>query len=89
MLHLVSLATSPTAQAAAAGDVMTDVVTRGVAIVAVVVFVGVVLARISPEVVDVLLTVRSVVVAVVVVAAIAVAVFAVTVGVGALAGVAH
>jgi hypothetical protein len=89
MLHLVSLATSPTAQAAAAPDVMTDVVTRGVAVVAVVVFVAFLLARISPDVVDVLLTVRSVVVAVVVVAAIALAVFALTVGVGALAGVTH
>ena len=41
------------------------------------------------RVVDVLLTVRTVVVAVVVVAAIALAVFALTVGVGALAGVTH
>ena len=89
MLHLASLATSPTAQAAAAPDVMTDVLTRGVAIVAVAVGVAVLLARISPDVVDVLITVRGIVVAVVVVAAIALAVFAVTVGVGALAGVSH
>ena len=88
MLHLASLATSPTAQAAAP-DVMTDVLTRGLAIVAVVVFVAVLLARISPDVVDLLITVRSVVVAVVVVAAIALAVFALTAGVGALAGVPH
>jgi hypothetical protein len=89
MLHLASLATSPTAQAAAAPDVMTDVLTRGFAVVAVAVALAVLLARISPDVVDLLITVRSVVVAVVVVAAIALAVFAVTVGVGALAGVSH
>ncbi len=86
MLHLAFLATSPTAQAAATGDVVTDVLTRGFAILAVVVFVAVLLARISPDVVDVLLTVRSVVAAVVVVVAVAVTVFAVVAGVSALAG---
>ena len=86
MLHLASLATAHPAQAAAAGDLMTDVATRGIAIVAVVAVIAVVLARISPDLIDVLVTVRSVLVAVVVLAAIAIAVFAVTVGVGALAG---
>ena len=87
MLHFASLATAPSAQAAASGDLMTDVATRGIAIVAVVAVIAVVLARISPDVIDVLVTVRSVLVAVVVLAAIASAGFAVTVGVGALAGV--
>jgi hypothetical protein len=89
MLHLVSLATAPTTQAAASGDPMTNVATHVVAGLAVIAVVAVVLARVSPDVVDVLLTVRSVLVAVVVIGAIAFAVFAVTVGIGTLAGVTH
>ncbi|HVN13646.1 MAG TPA: hypothetical protein VMT69_16250 [Kineosporiaceae bacterium] len=81
MLHLVALA-----QPAAAPDAFVDGATHFVVVLAVVAFLAVLLARVSPDVVDVFLTVRSVVVAVVVVVAVAVTIFAVVEGVGSLTG---